>query len=294
MAKTGLSLSIPKGPSNWTSWMKSVPTSPSFKDKSMVSGAFLVPISAWTCALACKAETNSCQWSWATVIPAAWAWPPNWARCSLISVNQSKRWTASVERPLPLYWPLSAWYWKIRAGRWYCSLKRPATIPTTPAGQLGSDSIIIWGMGPCPSLWLTWSIILATRSLRSWFFSLIKANSSWASSSSWVLSSSKAGVGSPNRPIALSRGPMVKPIVSAVIFSISTCSSSSSNRKPMRMVSRMSWRPLRTRVRFSSRRETTSLTVPMAANSTNSVGTSPNKAVANFRATPAPLKSGKG
>ena len=117
-AKTGLSLSIPKGPSNWTSWIKSVPTSDNFKDKSMVKGAFLGSLADWTWALACKAATKYCHWSWLTVIPAAWAWPPNWARCSLISVNQSKRWTASVERPLPLYWPLSTWYWKIRAGRW--------------------------------------------------------------------------------------------------------------------------------------------------------------------------------
>jgi len=115
-----------------------------------------------------------------------------------------------------------------------------------------------------------------------------------AASSSKVASISTAGLGSPIRPIALSRGAIEKPMVVSSASFIETPLSLNKACKPIRSVSLIVSNPKATSVRFSPVIDTKSAIVPIATKSKNSAGGSSNNAVATLKATPTPARSGNG
>ena len=121
-----------------------------------------------------------------------------------------------------------------------------------------------------------------------------------AAASSLVISSSTACCACSSLPDAFSRGASTNPIFSVVTASWSQWHTSSSLRKPVRVVVSMAFMPSFTRTLFSSCKGTMSATVPRAANSVSCSHSGPSgvfsfsRAWQSLKATPTPDNPLKG
>ena len=154
-----------------------------------------------------RRRERSGMFSSRTVKPAARAWPPKPSSRSLHSASRSNRFTPPQERqePFPIPWSRQI----INAGQPYRSVRREATMPTTPWCHSGSASSTAPFWGARSSRSTHCRKISPSMVCRSRF----RAHSSWASCSprsrSLVRRSSTAIWARPIRPEALIRGARV-------------------------------------------------------------------------------------
>ena len=157
--------------------------------------------------------------------------------------------------------------WIIKLGQEYFSLRRLATMPTTPWCHTSLESTralrSCWGRNSiCSTAWAKMSCSTAWRSrLRPHSSRAMRS----ASSGSPVSSRSAASSASPMRPAALIRGARTKPICTEEISRSASPVSRSRAWRPRKSELPMASSPRWTMVRFSSVICITSATVPMAA-----------------------------
>ena len=180
-----------------------------------------------------------------------------------------------MERPEPLSSP-SAPRAKTKVGRCRRSFSRPATMPTTPSWNCGSNSdnalggaVPSCGISRCSAAWAC-SCMPASTS-RRW---RLMPSSVCASCSAWAASSlsrhSMPSVMSDSRPAALMRGPSAKPKSKAAARRGSRAATWNSAATPQCMrPARMRFRPCATRRRLLASSLTTSATVPSATRSSS-------------------------
>ena len=191
--------------------------------------------------------------------------------------------------------------WIMKLGQEYCSLRREATMPTTPWCQCSLASTralrslagrrLIWSTASaqisCSTLW---------RSRLSWQSSLASSSARCGSAHS---RSSAARSASPMRPAALIRGERAKPTWTEESGLSESPASRSSAWSPAKSVWGRASSPQETMVRFSPSISITSAMVPMAARvqyraKRASSRLSPPRAKTSFKATPTPARCLKG
>ncbi len=189
---------------------------------------------------------------------------PGWRRS--IRSSASRRCSPAIDRPEPLSRPLSSAA-KTMVGRWCWSLMRPASRPTMPACQPGSNRQMLAPSATArPASAASASRCMsACRSRRSRLSASSRCASRSASLASSASRQSMPMRMSAMRPAALSRGPATKPKSVLVTRDGSrrparSSASSPGRARPLRMRSR----PCATKIRLLWSSRTMSATVPSA------------------------------
>ncbi len=233
-----------------------------------------------------KAAANRANSASAIVSPAANAWPPKRliSPCSRFATRSSasRMWKPAIERPEPRSSPALPGA-KTIAGRWKRSLRRDATMPTTPWCHVGRyrqsvEPPAFAASAVAPSRSASASSCIETSTSRRSRLSRSSSDAiARASSGSSVTRQRMPTVMSARRPAALSRGPATKPRSLAVARAGSRPATRNSASMPgCARPARMRRRPCSTRMRFAWSSRTTSATVPSATRSSKAARFGPS------------------